>query len=69
MPSSCQARPTSSGEVRCVACRRVWDADDGLTVCPRANDEVRGVITAPPLVPAAEPYRSALAPDPFARRI
>jgi hypothetical protein len=50
---TCQARPTRDNQIRCVACRRVWDADDEQ-VCPRevelVPDEVEG-------------YVSALAPD------
>jgi hypothetical protein len=53
----CQARPDSSGQVRCAACRLVWDAGDARE-CPREFKEV----DAPPLAPSQEGFVSALAP-------
>lgn len=51
---TCQARPTRDNQIRCVACRRVWDADDEQ-VCPRE------VAMVPE--PDSEGFVSALAPN------
>lgn len=55
--TTCQARPTRDNQIRCVACRRVWDADEYHdSVCakevPIVPDEVEGYVSAlaPPYV-------------------
>lgn len=56
---TCQARTQSDGTIRCIPCRRLWDADD-MTGC------VLDVPESPPTAPdKPEPFVSALAPDYF----
>lgn len=68
--TTCQARSDSAGQMRCASCRMVWDRDD-VMVCPgevplapvvatRAHDEDAG---------RSNRFVSALAPDPFKKRI
>lgn len=65
--TTCQARSSADGQIRCAKCRVAWDRDDSM-VCPAE---------VPPLVPATRAhdedpkrsnrYVSALAPDRFSR--
>lgn len=55
---TCQARTQSDGTIRCIPCRRLWDADDTRECAV----EVESPRTAPD---KPEPFVSALAPDYF----
>lgn len=58
MTPTCQARPDSSGQMRCAKCRMVWDRGEPDDPCPL-------LVVVPPLQAAREPFVSALAPDAF----
>lgn len=55
MSTTCQARKTADGQMRCAACRLAWDYGDAPP-CPR--------VQAPPIVPelptVREPFASGL---------